>query len=135
MTEEELLESFRRTLAALTEGGFEAAAPYYSPELVWDMEAMGLGTYNGREAFRQFFAEWTGAYQDWTLELEEVTPLDHCRVFSVFFQTGRPLGSDAKVELRYAQIAEERDGTWVRITLYGDIDEARAAAGLAGPGA
>jgi ketosteroid isomerase-like protein len=135
VTAEDTVALARRTLAALAEGGFDAAARYYSRDIVWDLEAMGLGTYEGLDAFRRFFAEWTGAYEDWTLELGEIAARGADRVFSVFFQAGRLHGSEAKVELRYAQISEERDGMWVRLTTYGDIDEARAAAGLAAPGA
>ena len=124
----------RRAVAALVEGGFEAAAPCYAPDIVWDTEAVGLGTDTGVDALRRFFEVWTAAYEDWTLEIEELTPLDDNRVFGVFLQTGRPAGSEASVEQRSAQILEARDGRFVRITNYADVDEARAAAGLPASG-
>jgi hypothetical protein len=43
-------------------------------------------------------------------------------------QTGRPARSSGDVRLRYAAVATWVDGVAVRITNYGDIDEARAAA-------
>ena len=44
-------------------------------------------------------------------------------------------GSQARAELRFAQIVEARDGLFVRLTNYADVDTARAAAGLPAPGA
>jgi hypothetical protein len=46
----------------------------------------------------------------------------------VIIQKGRPAGSGGEVRLRYGAVAVWLDGAIVRITNYGDIDEARAAA-------
>jgi ketosteroid isomerase-like protein len=127
VTAEETVAFVRRAVAALVEGGFEAAAPCYAPDIVWDTESVGLGTDKGVDSLRRFFEVWTAAYEDWTLESEELTPLGDDRVFAAVLQTGRPAGSEARVEQRSAQILEARDGRFVRITNHADVESGRAA--------
>jgi hypothetical protein len=43
-------------------------------------------------------------------------------------QSGRPVGSDGRVQWRYAGLTTWVDGVAVRTTNYTDIDEARVAA-------
>jgi hypothetical protein len=43
-------------------------------------------------------------------------------------QSARPAGSDAYVQAREAQVSEWSAGKIVRVTVYTDVDEARAAA-------
>jgi hypothetical protein len=47
---------------------------------------------------------------------------------AVIRQKGRPAGSSSEVRLHYAAVAIWVDSVTVRITNYGDTDEARAAA-------
>ena len=49
-------------------------------------------------------------------------------MFAVFVQKGHPVGSRGEVQWRHAQVGEWAEGVLVRITVYADIDEARAAA-------
>jgi ketosteroid isomerase-like protein len=54
--------------------------------------------------------------------------LGNAVTFAVILRRGRVVGSSGSVQLRYASVAEWRDGLIVRKTTYHDIDEARAAA-------
>jgi hypothetical protein len=47
---------------------------------------------------------------------------------TVSIQTGRPVSSSGDVQIRFAAVHTWAEGLIVRITTYGDVDEARAAA-------
>jgi hypothetical protein len=89
---------------------------------------MGLGMYEGLPAIRDFWEDWVGAYEEWGAEPEEILDLGSGVTLAVVIQKGRPAGSSGDVHLRYAAVAVWVDGLIVRITNYGEIDEARAAA-------
>jgi hypothetical protein len=59
---------------------------------------------------------------------EELRDVGNGVIFGVSHQGGRPRGSSGLVALRYAGVGTWRDGLLERLTLYTDIDEARAAA-------
>jgi ketosteroid isomerase-like protein len=81
-----------------------------------------------RHAIRGFFEDWWGAYDDLAQEVEAILDLGNGVVFSVVTQRGRPAGSTGEVHLRAARVALTVEGLIERVTAYGDIDEARAAA-------
>lgn len=125
-------ESATPDLAELARRSIEAPDPeavlsFYAPDAVWDSTPWGMGTFQGKDAVRAFFADWGSSYAhlDWTAE--EVLELPNEVTFAVIFQKGRIVESGS-VGLRYAAVAEWRDGLIVRNTTYRDIDEARAAA-------
>ncbi|HEV2922780.1 MAG TPA: hypothetical protein VGW98_02010, partial [Solirubrobacteraceae bacterium] len=59
---------------------------------------------------------------------EEIRDLGNEVTFAVILQTACVVGSSGSVQLRYAAVAQWRDGLMVRNTTYTDIDVARAAA-------
>jgi len=48
--------------------------------------------------------------------------------FAIFMLTGRPDGTSAQVQMRYAGVGIWEQGSLVRATNYTDVDDARAAA-------
>jgi len=70
----------------------------------------------------------TVAYEEFEWRSEETLDLGNGVTFGLFRQRGRPIGSSGDVGLRYAAVSVWVEGLIVRTTLYGDIDEARAAA-------
>jgi ketosteroid isomerase-like protein len=106
----------------------EGALVFYAPDALWYASSWGMGVFEGKAAVRPFFEDWSSSYSglDWTAE--EVRDAGNGVTFAVIAQRGRVVGSSASVELRYAGVAEWRDGLIVRNTTYTDIDEARAAA-------
>jgi ketosteroid isomerase-like protein len=116
------------TRSSVEIGGIEAALGFYAPDAVWDASSWGMGIFEGKAAVRRFFEDWSRSYSrlDWTAE--EVRDVGNGVTFAVIVQSGRVVGSSASVELRYAGVAEWRDGLIVRNTTYTDIDAARAAA-------
>jgi hypothetical protein len=102
---------------------------YLAPGFIWDVEPMGLGVRcEGPAACREFFSEWTSAYDDWFLEPQEIRALSDEVVVSHMRQGGRPHGSDQIVELRYSAVAVWRDRRCVMTINYLTIEEALAAA-------
>jgi ketosteroid isomerase-like protein len=127
-TTPDLVELARLSLEALNRGDFDTAMSVWGPDPVWDTSPMGLGVFEGRGAIRSFFEDWISAFEDFDIETEEVLELGSEVTFSVAVQRGRPVGSDARVEWRYAAVSSWVDGSVVRVTNYSDVAEARAAA-------
>src|ERR1700694_5238585 len=93
-------ESTTPDLVELTRGFFEAASrrdldavmSFYAPDAVW--EAVSLGTsFEGVAAIRGFFEDWTGAYGEFEIEMEEALDLGNGVVFAVTRLAARPAGS------------------------------------------
>jgi len=124
----ELVERVRQAFEAGNSGDLDSALRFYDPDAVWDMSRFGMGTFEGRVAIRQFFEDWTGAYDEWTIVAAEIQDLGHGVSFATVEQRGRLLGSDAVVELRYAAVTTWAGGMMARVTNYSDTDEGRAAA-------
>jgi len=127
-TTPDLVELTRQSYEAGTQ--VEAAMRFSRPDSVWDMTPIGLGIYEGQAAIQRFFEDWFGTYEQLKIEPETIHDLGNGVVFVVVRQSGRPLGSSGRVDLRYAAVFTWVDGLIARITNYADsnIDEARAAA-------
>jgi ketosteroid isomerase-like protein len=123
------VELARRGIEAADRGDFDAILRTYAPDAVWDLNPLGgLGTFEGEVAIRGFWKDWYSSYEELEIEPEEILDLGNGVILSVVIQKGRPVGSSGYVQLRYAIIGVWVEGLFVRITNYGDIDEARAAA-------
>jgi ketosteroid isomerase-like protein len=126
-TTPDLVERMRLMFEAADRADWDGVLRFVAPEAVW--EATGLGTsFDGAAAIRVFLKEWSGPYNDWGIDVEEIVDLGNGVTFAVFVQKGHPIGSTGEVQWRHAQVGEWADGVVVRITVYRDIDEARAAA-------
>ena len=127
-TTPDLPELVRRSVEVASERDLDAIMAFYTPDAVWDMSPMGMGTFEGQAAARGFFEDWFAAYEEYWFEAEEILDLGNGVAFSVFIQKGRPIGSSGEVEVRYAAVSVWEDGLIVQVTNYPDSDEARAAA-------
>jgi ketosteroid isomerase-like protein len=127
-TTPDLVGRWRSSFEAVDRGDVEAALGIWAPDGVWDISPMGLGVYEGLAATRGFFEDWLGNYDEFRIEVEQMIDLGNGVTLAVVVQRGRPVGSDGEVQLRYAAVALWAEGLIVRVTNYGDPDEARAAA-------
>ena len=127
-TSPDLVELTHRMLEAFVSGDFDAILNLFARDGVWDMSPLGLGTYEDQAAIRRLWRDWLGAYEEYESELEEVLDLGNGVVFTVVRQNGRPAGSAARVQQRPVFVSEWVEDMIVRVTVYYDIDEARAAA-------
>lgn len=120
-------ELVRRFLEVANRREFDAIPGFYARDAV--LESMGMGaTFEGAAAIRGFFEDFIGAYAVFEVEPEEILELGGGVVLSVALQRGRPAGSSARVQMRFASVVTWVDGAVVRQTLYTDVEEARAAA-------
>jgi ketosteroid isomerase-like protein len=122
------VELTRRMVEAGSRRDIDGGLALYSPDAVWDMSAVGMGVFEGHEAIRGFFQDWSGTYEAFEQELEEVRDLGNGVTFTVILQRGRPAGSSGFVEQRYAGIRTWADGLIDWYAVYTSIDEARTAA-------
>jgi ketosteroid isomerase-like protein len=127
-TNPDLVELTRRAYDYASDRNWDALLSFYGADSVWDMSPLGLGTYEGPAAIRRFFEEWTGSYDKWEQELEEILDLGNGVVVSVLRQNARLPGSTGSISLLYAGVLVWREGLIARLTNYTDVDQARAAA-------
>jgi ketosteroid isomerase-like protein len=127
-TTPDLAELARRQLDAVNRRDFDALLPYAAPNVVYDTTPSGFGVYEGQGAIRDFIEGYWNAFVELRFELEEFVDLGNGVTFAVNRQHARPVGSTAAVQAREAHVTEWTNGLVIRITVYIDIDEARAAA-------
>jgi ketosteroid isomerase-like protein len=124
----DLGEMTRQAIESVATRDWGVAMSFYGPDSVWDMSQLGLGTYRGVAAIRGVFEDWLGAYEEFEMSVEQVLTLNDGLTLAVVHQDGQPVGSSARVEIRYASVTEWTGSLIVRATSYSDIDEGRAAA-------
>jgi ketosteroid isomerase-like protein len=127
-TTPDLVELLRQQLDAWNRRDFDAGMSFYTHDAVFTSH--GIGAFEGHAAIRAFNEDWLASFEGMTGEFEEVRDLGNGVTFVVIVLDGRPLGSSGDVRLRYAAVAEWRQGQTTRVRNYTDIDEARAAAEL-----
>jgi ketosteroid isomerase-like protein len=124
----DLVELVRRQWEAANRGDLDALVSLCRPDGVYDPSPTGLGVFEGPAAIRGFLEDYWGAFEDLRFELEEVLYLGNGVTFSAIRQDARPAGSVGYVRRREAYVLEWVEGMVARLTVYTDIDEARAAA-------
>jgi ketosteroid isomerase-like protein len=127
-TTPDLVELVRRRSEASNRRDMDALMGLFSPDGVYDTSPSGLGVYEGQAAIRAFIGEWWDAFDELHFEPEEVVDLGSGVTFSVVRQDARPAGSAGQVRTREAHVIDWVGGVAARVTVYQDIDEARAYA-------
>jgi ketosteroid isomerase-like protein len=130
-TTPDLVERMRRMLDFFGDGGIDAVMPFYAPDAVWDLSDAGIGVYEGAEAIRRFMEDWTGSFDDYVFEVEEVLDLSYGVVLLTYRDSGRPAGGEGRVEQQHTIVGLWVGGKIERVTSYRDSDEARAVAAQA----
>jgi ketosteroid isomerase-like protein len=101
-------------------------------DFVWDMSTFqGWPEQQVYEEARRFLREWTGAFDDWEIEVDAIHDAGDDRVVGVLRQRGRSKSAGMRVDMLYAQVFTIRDGKQVRMEMYNDPDKALKAVGLA----
>jgi len=122
------VEGVRRAFEALRRRDVDEFMSTWTPDAVWDLNAWGIGSFEGLAAIRGFVEDWLGNYEDYLAEAEEIFDLGDGVVFVAYREFARPLGSEGNLERRQAQVLLSVEGRVERATTYKDIDQARAAA-------
>jgi ketosteroid isomerase-like protein len=121
-------ELTRLQIEAVNRRDFDALLPYASPDIVYDTSPSGFGVYQGVAAIREFIESYWQTFDELSFELEEFSDLGNGVTFAVNRQHALPAGSSAPLQAREAHVTEWEDGLAVRVTVYYDISEGRAAA-------
>jgi uncharacterized protein len=130
---EENVEIVRDSLRAFADGGLDAAAEFWHPEINWRAIEGALddaGEIHGREAMRRYAQDWRDTFDNLAFTPEELLDVGDDRVVAVLHLTGRAKLSGIETELRYAVVYTLRDGKIGRGREYGDRQEALKAVGL-----
>jgi len=105
-----------------------------TPDSVWDMGTFrgwpDASEYTGPDGFNEFFAKWTGPYEGWDMEVDDLRDTDDDRVLAMVTQRGRLRGTDDWVELHFGMIFTVTEGLVSRTEAFATCDEAIEAAGL-----
>lgn len=122
---QENVEIVRGMYDAYARGDYAKGLSYLDPKIVFSQpaEEPGGGTFHGHEGVIEAFGHWTGEWEDYRVELEDMTDRGD-RVLATTLHHGRGTGSGAKVELRIYQLWEFAHGKIVRATMYYDEGEA-----------
>jgi ketosteroid isomerase-like protein len=99
---------------------------FLAPDAVW--EQAGGATLEGAAEIRKFAEDWSGAFDDFNIEIVDVLDFGNEVGLNVLDYKGRPNGSGYEVEMRLANVSVRDEGLIVRVVGYREIDEARAAA-------
>jgi ketosteroid isomerase-like protein len=125
-TSPELVELMRDACEAVNRRDFDALLSFHAPDVV--VSQRRRPSIEGVAAVRGFIEAWTGAYEEFRYELQEVLDLGSVVTFSVVRLDGRPAGSSGHVGHREGWVVVWVDGLIERHTTYRGTDEGRAAA-------
>jgi ketosteroid isomerase-like protein len=105
-----------------------------APDFVWDMSHFHgwpeQKVYEGSEGAQAFLRGWTGAWDDWQLDVEALHDAGE-KIVAVLHQRGRSKAAGLPVDMTFAQVWTLRAGKQTRMDMYSDPDEALNAFGLA----
>jgi ketosteroid isomerase-like protein len=122
------VELARRQLEAVNRRDLDAVMTPIASDATYDTAPSGMGVYEGHAAIRAFLKGYWECFEELRFELEEALDLGNGVGLLVNRQVARPVGSTAYVRTREAHVIQSVEGMVVRLTVYNDIDEARAAA-------
>jgi len=128
-TTSDLVERTRRSLEAGALGELDAATRFFAREALWEVPALGTSL-QGLTAIRGFLEDWLRAFEQFEIELPEVLDLGNGVVFALARTDALPQGGVGSTRLRevFVYVVVWIEGEITRVTVYPDIDEARAAA-------
>ncbi len=127
----ENLELVQAVFDAYFRGDEPAVLALAAPDIVITQfpEQIDAREYHGHDGFRQVMADWTGTWDDWSIEIlgaREVGDL----VLATARQRGRGKGSGAPIEAEAAFVFTLRDGVIARWQMFSSEEQALQAVGL-----
>jgi ketosteroid isomerase-like protein len=102
-------------LLALARDDFEVYVPQSLPN---------AGRYVGSDEFIAWLDQWLDAWEDFSVEITETTPVGARHVVAVVHQSGRGKGSGIPVDMEAAYLWEVREGRLAAMHLYVSREEA-----------
>jgi ketosteroid isomerase-like protein len=127
---QENVELVRRHLDAWLSGDNETALGYYDPEVEFDASVRPEGqVYRGHEGVAEAMRVWTGAWEDWSVEFEQMIDAGD-KVLVIARESGRGKGSGVEVEQKAFAVFTVREGKIVHWKGFVNRSDALEAAGL-----
>jgi ketosteroid isomerase-like protein len=130
---EEALDTVRRYMPAFERAPADAGVDFWHPEITWraiEGAPDDVGVIRGREALRDYYAQWIDTFADIRAELVEDLIDAGDDVVAVTRIHAQMKHSDATVEMTVAIVFTVRDGKIFRGREYATREEALEAAGL-----
>jgi ketosteroid isomerase-like protein len=105
---------------------------FLAPDVIYDISrySAGGGVFRGPEGVREGFREWTGAWEDYRIEILEVIDAGDDKVVVAARQAGKARGSGVPVEVVNAVVNTVRNDKIIRVDVYRNKSEALEAVGL-----
>jgi ketosteroid isomerase-like protein len=128
---QENVEIIRKMFEAYASGDFEASLADFDPEVEFDVSIRPEGgLYRGPEGVAEAMRSWTGTWDDFRIEIEEIIDAGGDRVLAVDRQSGRGKGSGAPLDQQTFSVFTIRAGKIVRVVWLQTREQAfREAAG------
>jgi uncharacterized protein len=130
---QENVEVVRRGFEAFADGGLDAMAEFWDPDINWRAAEGAIddvGEMHGRVAVRRYVQDWLDTFDDSSVVVEELRDVGDDRVLAIQRAKGRAKLSGVEIDLRYAVVYTLRAGKVVRAREYLSVDDALEAAGL-----
>lgn len=130
---QENVEVVRGAFEAFVEGGLDAMAEFWDPDIDWRAAEGAIddvGEMHGLVAVRRYVQDWTDTFDVAGIVVEEVRDVGDDRVLSIQRMKGRAKLSGIETDLRYASVSTVRDGKVVRVREYLNVEDAFEAVGL-----
>ena len=124
----ELVDLIWRWVDAWNRGDVDGVMAVFAPDAVWDAVGVGYEHLRGHTPIRAFIEAWLSPYDEFNLEPEEVVDLGNGVAFLALDSTGRLVGSNGTVQLRFGFAGIYDADHILSVTGYTDLDEARTAA-------
>jgi ketosteroid isomerase-like protein len=118
----------RRAFDAGNRHDIEAVVAFQASDSVWDLSDLGLGVFEGAAAIRGWLEDWFGAWAGLRLDVGEMVDFGHGVVFASVLEGGHPAQGGGHIEQQRGWAILGESGKIARTMIYGNIDEARAAA-------
>jgi ketosteroid isomerase-like protein len=128
-SEQRNIEVTRLGFEAYNAGDHEALAELLHPdvELHADSELINGGDYRGHEGFARWNAEWTEAWEEFTIEPRALETFGGHVILADTHQVARGAGSGIDVEMDVFWLFQVEDEKVVRMHLYASRDRALTA--------
>jgi ketosteroid isomerase-like protein len=116
-----------------TQATGRAYAEGFAPGFVWDMSKYEgwpeQQCYEGVDGAQRFLDDWTGAWDDWELEIDDIYDAGD-KVVAVVHQRGRARTTGMALDMTFAQTWTLHDGRLTRMDMYSEPSVALKAVGL-----
>ena len=114
----------------------EAYFDLLDPDVEWDVRDTAspeAAIYHGPEEVRAFYRRWSGAFSDWSFQIERLIDAGDS-VVAFVTERGHGRGSGAEVEMKRANVTTFRDGRIVRFRSFSSRAAALESVGLEADG-